>query len=124
MPSTEIVAGEGRILTAGAIDCHVHFITPTICSEAIAAGITTMIGGGTGPAEGTRATTVTPGAWNLALMHRALDAMPLNVLLLGKGNTVSQRRARRAGARRRGRLQAARGLGLDAGGDRCLPARV
>ena len=88
--STEIVAGEGRILTAGAIDCHVHLITPTICLEASAAGITTIIGGGTGPAEGTRATTVTPGAWNLALMHRALDAMPLNVLLLGKGNTVSE----------------------------------
>jgi urease subunit alpha len=87
--STEIVAGEGRILTAGAIDCHVHLITPTICREASAAGVTTIIGGGTGPAEGTRATTVTPGAWNLALMHRALDAMPLNVLLLGKGNTVS-----------------------------------
>jgi len=88
--STEIVAGEGRILTAGAIDCHVHFITPTICWEASAAGITTLIGGGTGPAEGTRATTVTPGEWNLAMMHRALDAMPLNVLLLGKGNTVSE----------------------------------
>jgi urease subunit alpha len=87
--STEIVAGEGRILTPGAIDCHVHFITPTICHEALAAGVTTLIGGGTGPAEGTRATTVTPGAWNLALMHRALDALPLNVVLLGKGNTVS-----------------------------------
>jgi urease subunit alpha len=89
-PSTEIIAGEGRILTAGAIDCHVHLITPTICEEAIAAGVTTIIGGGTGPAEGTRATTVTPGSWNLAMMHRALDPMPLNVLLLGKGNTVSQ----------------------------------
>jgi urease subunit alpha len=89
-PSTEIIAGEGRILTAGAIDCHVHFITPTICDEAVAAGITTVIGGGTGPAEGTRATTVTPGDWNLAMMHRALDATPLNVLLLGKGNTVNE----------------------------------
>jgi urease subunit alpha len=87
-PSTEIVAGEGRILTAGAIDCHVHLITPTICAEAMASGVTTVIGGGTGPAEGTRATTVTPGAWNLALMHRALDGVALNVLLLGKGNTV------------------------------------
>jgi urease subunit alpha len=87
--STEIIAGEGRILTAGAVDCHVHLITPTICTEALAAGVTTLIGGGTGPAEGTRATTVTPGAWNLALMHRALDALPLNVLLLGKGNTVA-----------------------------------
>jgi urease subunit alpha len=89
-PSTEIIAGEGRILTAGAIDCHVHFITPTICDEAVAAGVTTVIGGGTGPAEGTRATTVTPGDWNLAMMHRALDTTPLNVLLLGKGNTVNQ----------------------------------
>jgi urease subunit alpha len=87
--STEIVAGEGRILTAGAIDCHVHFITPTIVGEALAAGVTTLIGGGTGPAEGTRATTCTPGAWNLELMHRALDAFPVNVLLLGKGNSVS-----------------------------------
>jgi urease subunit alpha len=87
--STEIVAGEGRILTAGAIDCHVHFITPTIVTEGLAAGVTTMIGGGTGPAEGTRATTCTPGAWNLELMHRALDAFPINVLLLGKGNSVS-----------------------------------
>lgn len=89
-PSTEIIAGEGRILTAGAIDCHVHLITPTICDEAIAAGVTTIIGGGTGPAEGTRATTVTPGDWNLAMMHRALATMPLNVLLLGKGNTVNE----------------------------------
>jgi len=87
--STEIVAGEGRILTAGAVDCHVHFITPSIVTEALAAGVTTVIGGGTGPAEGTKATTCTPGAFNLALMHRALDAYPVNVLLLGKGNTVS-----------------------------------
>lgn len=87
--STEIIAGEGRILTAGGVDCHVHFITPSIVAEAVAAGITTLIGGGTGPAEGTRATTCTPGAWNLALMHRALDAFPVNVLLLAKGNSVS-----------------------------------
>jgi len=87
--STEIIAGEGRILTAGGIDCHVHFITPTVVTEALASGMTTVIGGGTGPAEGTRATTCTPGAWNLELMHRALDTMPVNVLLLGKGNTVS-----------------------------------
>ena len=87
--STEIIAGEGRILTAGGVDCHVHFITPTIVTEAVSAGMTTLIGGGTGPAEGTRATTCTPGAWNLELMHRALDAFPVNVLLLGKGNTVS-----------------------------------
>jgi urease subunit alpha len=87
--STEIVSGHGRILTAGAVDCHVHLITPTIVEEATASGVTTLIGGGTGPAEGTKATTVTPGAWHLAAMLRAVDGMPVNVLLLGKGNTVS-----------------------------------
>jgi urease subunit alpha len=86
--STEIIAGEGRILTAGGVDCHVHLITPSLVTEALATGITTIVAGGTGPAEGTRATTVTPGAWNLRTMHRALDAMPVNVLLLGKGNVV------------------------------------
>ncbi len=88
-PSTEILAGEGRILTAGAVDCHVHFISPSIVTEALASGVTTLIGGGTGPAEGTRATTCTPGAWHIAQMLRALDEMPVNVLLLGKGSTVS-----------------------------------
>jgi urease subunit alpha len=89
-PSTEIIAGNGRILTAGAIDCHVHLICPQIMEEALGAGITTIIGGGTGPAEGTKATTVTPGAWHLARMHEALDRWPLNFVLLGKGNTVSE----------------------------------
>jgi urease subunit alpha len=89
-PSTEIIAGNGRILTAGAIDCHVHLIAPLILEEALGAGITTIIGGGTGPAEGTKATTVTPGAWHLARMLEALDGWPMNVLLLGKGNTVSE----------------------------------
>ena len=88
-PSTEIVSGNGRILTAGAIDCHVHLICPEILTEALGAGITTVIGGGTGPAEGTKATTVTPGAWHLARMLEALDPWPVNVALLGKGNTVS-----------------------------------
>ena len=88
-PSTEIIAGNGRILTAGAIDCHVHLICPQIVDEALASGITTIIGGGTGPAEGTKATTVTPGAWNLSRIHQAMDYMPINVVLLGKGNTVS-----------------------------------
>lgn len=88
-PSTDVIAGEGRILTAGGVDCHVHFIAPHIVTEALAAGITTLIGGGTGPTEGTRATTCTPSAEALALMHRALDEQPVNVLLLGKGNTVS-----------------------------------
>ncbi|MDG6104736.1 urease subunit alpha [Dactylosporangium aurantiacum] len=89
-PSTEIVAGNGRILTAGAIDCHVHLIAPLILEEALASGITTIVGGGTGPAEGSKATTVTPGAWHLARMFEALDPWPVNVLLLGKGNTVSE----------------------------------
>ncbi|MGH2758379.1 MAG: urease subunit alpha [Actinomycetota bacterium] len=88
--STEIISGNGRILTAGAIDCHVHLICPQILSEALGTGITTVIGGGTGPAEGTKATTVTPGAWHLARMLEALDPWPVNVALLGKGNTVSQ----------------------------------
>ena len=89
-PSTEVIAGNGRILTAGAIDCHVHLICPQIVDEALGSGITTIIGGGTGPAEGTKATTVTPGAWHLARMLEAMDGLPVNVALLGKGNTVSQ----------------------------------
>jgi urease subunit alpha len=88
-PSTEIIAGNGRILTAGAIDCHVHLICPQIMEEALGGGITTIVAGGTGPAEGSKATTVTPGAWHLARMLEALDTWPLNVALLGKGNTVS-----------------------------------
>ena len=89
-PSTEVLAGNGRILTAGAVDCHVHLICPQLLDEALGAGVTTVIGGGTGPAEGTKATTVTPGAWHLARMLEAVDPWPVNLLLLGKGNTVSQ----------------------------------
>ncbi len=88
-PSTEIIGGNGLILTAGAIDCHVHLICPQILEEALTSGITTIIGGGTGPADGTKATTVTPGSWYLARMLAALDGWPVNVALLGKGNTVS-----------------------------------
>ncbi|WP_198955013.1 urease subunit alpha [Kineosporia sp. R_H_3] len=88
-PGTEVIAGNGRILTAGAIDTHVHFICPQIVPEAIGSGVTTLIGGGTGPAEGTKATTVTPGAWYLARMLEAMDGLPVNIALLGKGNTVS-----------------------------------
>src|SRR6202050_5653870 len=88
-PSTEILSGNGLILTAGGIDCHVHLICPQIVDEAVGSGLTTLIGGGTGPAEGTRATTVTPGAWNLARMLTAMDGLPVNVALLGKGNTAS-----------------------------------
>jgi urease subunit alpha len=88
-PSTEVISGNGRILTAGAIDCHVHLICPQIMEEALGGGITTIVAGGTGPAEGSKATTVTPGGWHLARMLEALDTWPLNVALLGKGNTVS-----------------------------------
>ncbi|OBB55682.1 urease subunit alpha [Mycobacterium sp. 852013-51886_SCH5428379] len=88
-PSTEIIAGNGRIVTAGGIDCHVHLICPQIMAEALGGGITTIIAGGTGPAEGSKATTVTPGAWHLARMLEALDSWPMNVALLGKGNTVN-----------------------------------
>ncbi len=88
-PGTEIIAGNGRILTAGAVDSHVHLISPTILDTALASGTTTIVGGGTGPAEGTKATTVTPNAWHLARMLEAIDTWPVNVLLLGKGNTMS-----------------------------------
>ncbi|HET9137896.1 urease subunit alpha [Actinophytocola sp.] len=88
-PSTEILSGNGKILTAGGVDCHVHFICPQLADTALAAGLTTLVGGGTGPAEGSKATTVTPGSWNLGRMLQAMDGIPLNILLLGKGNTVS-----------------------------------
>jgi urease subunit alpha len=89
-PETEVIAGNGKILTAGAIDAHVHFISPTLLDEALSAGITTVLGGGTGPAEGTKATTITPGPWHLARMLQALEGYPVNVGLLAKGNTVSR----------------------------------
>ncbi len=85
-PGTEVIAGEGCILTAGAIDAHIHFICPQQCDDALMSGVTTMIGGGTGPAAGTNATTCTPGPWNTARMLQALEALPLNFGLLGKGN--------------------------------------
>ncbi|TDC75268.1 urease subunit alpha [Streptomyces hainanensis] len=88
-PETEVIAGNGRILTAGGVDAHVHLISPTIVDTALASGVTTLIGGGTGPAEGSKATTVTPGSWHLARMLEALDGAPINLGLLGKGNTVS-----------------------------------
>ncbi|SPL97059.1 Urease alpha subunit [[Actinomadura] parvosata subsp. kistnae] len=87
-PSTEILSGNGKILTAGAVDSHVHLICPQLLDEAIGSGVTTVVGGGTGPVEGTKATTVT-GTWYLGRMLESLDAYPLNFALLGKGNTVS-----------------------------------
>ncbi|BAY28829.1 urease, alpha subunit UreC [Nostoc carneum NIES-2107] len=85
-PGTEALAGEGMILTAGGIDSHIHFICPQQIEVAIASGITTMIGGGTGPATGTNATTCTPGPWNMYRMLQAADAFPVNLGFLGKGN--------------------------------------
>ncbi|CAH6794655.1 Urease subunit alpha [Vibrio chagasii] len=85
-PGTEILAGEGSILTAGGIDSHIHFICPQQIEEALASGVTTMIGGGTGPNTGTNATTCTPGPWNMHRMLEALDEYPMNFGLLGKGN--------------------------------------
>ena len=87
-PATEAIAGEGTILTAGGIDSHIHFICPQQIETAIASGITTMIGGGTGPATGTNATTCTPGAWNIWRMLQAADAFPMNLGFLGKGNSA------------------------------------
>jgi len=86
-PGTEVIAGEGMILTAGGVDTHIHFICPQQIETAIASGITTMIGGGTGPAAGTNATTCTPGAWYLARMIEAAEAFPMNLGFLGKGNS-------------------------------------
>ncbi|HEX9619184.1 MAG TPA: urease subunit alpha [Polyangiaceae bacterium] len=85
-PGTEVIAGEGLIATAGGIDAHIHFICPQQVEEALMSGITTMLGGGTGPATGTNATTCTPGAWNIERMLEAADALPVNLGFLGKGN--------------------------------------
>ena len=85
-PGTEIIAGEGQILTAGGVDSHIHFICPQQIEEALTSGVTTMIGGGTGPATGTNATTCTPGPWNIHTMLQSLDGFAMNFGLLGKGN--------------------------------------
>ncbi len=85
-PGTEIISCEGNIVTAGGIDCHIHFICPQQIDEALASGVTTMMGGGTGPATGTFATTCTPGPWNIERMLQAADAFPMNLGFFGKGN--------------------------------------
>jgi len=85
-PGTEVIAGEGKILTAGAMDAHIHFICPQQIEEALMSGVTTMLGGGTGPATGTNATTCTPGAWHLQRMIEAAEAFPMNLGFSGKGN--------------------------------------
>src|ERR1700752_2826240 len=87
--ATEVIAGEGLIVTPGGIDTHIHFISPQQIDEALASGVTTMLGGGTGPATGTNATTCTPGPWHLERMLQAADGYPMNLGFLGKGN-VSQ----------------------------------
>lgn len=87
-PGTEIIAGEGQILTAGGIDAHIHFICPQQIEEALMSGITTMLGGGTGPATGTNATTCTPGIWHLGKMLQSADAFPMNLGFMGKGNAI------------------------------------
>src|SRR4028119_448924 len=87
--STEVHGGAGLIATAGGIDTHIHFICPQLIDHALFSGITTMMGGGTGPADGTNATTVTPGAWNIQRMLEAADAFPMNVGFLGKGNCAT-----------------------------------
>jgi len=93
-PATEAIAGEGQILTAGGLDAHIHFICPQQVEEALMAGVTTMLGGGTGPANGTNATTCTPGPWNIARMLQAAEGLPMNLGFLGKGN-ASQAQALR-----------------------------
>ena len=100
-PGTEVVAGEGQILTAGGIDAHIHFVCPQQVEEALMSGVTTMLGGGTGPATGTKATTCTPGPWNIRRMLRAASALPVNIGLMGKGNASTPEPLReqvRAGA--------------------------
>ncbi len=87
-PGTEIIAGEGRILTAGGIDVHIHFICPQQIEDALYSGVTTLMGGGTGPAEGTNATTCTPGPFHMARMLQAADALPINIGFFGKGNAT------------------------------------
>ncbi len=87
-PGTEIIAGEGKIVTAGGIDVHIHFISPQQIEESLNSGVTTMMGGGTGPATGTNATTCTPGPWHLARMLQAAEGFPMNLGFFGKGNAA------------------------------------
>lgn len=87
--STDIIAGEGKVLTAGGIDTHIHFVSPEQIETALVSGVTTMIGGGTGPSESTKATTITPGPWHIHRMLRALDRLPMNIGLLGKGHATT-----------------------------------
>ena len=92
-PGTEIIAGEGRILTAGGFDAHIHFICPQQIDDALHSGITTMLGGGTGPAHGTLATTCTPGPWHIGRMLQAFEAFPMNLALAGRATPASPTRS-------------------------------
>ena len=120
-PGTEAIAGEGKILTAGGFDTHIHFICPQQVDEALMSGVTSMLGGGTGPAAGTNATTCTPGPWHIARMIQAADGVPGEPGLRRQGQCVASGSAGGNGQGRRLRTQAARGLGHDAGRDRLLP---
>ena len=120
-PGTEAIAAEGRIVTAGAMDAHIHFICPQQIDEALYSGVTCMLGGGTGPAHGTLATTCTPGPWHIARMIEAMDAFPMNIALRRQGQRIIAEGARRDGRGWRLIAQAARGLGHHAGRDRLLP---
>ena len=120
-PGTDVIAGEGKILTAGGFDTHIHFICPQQVDEALMAGITSMLGGGTGPSHGTFATTCTPGPWHLARMIQAADDFPGQSRLRRQGQRLAPGGAGGDDQGRRLRAEAARGLGHDAGGDRLLP---
>ena len=103
-PATDVIAGEGKIVTAGGIDTHIHFICPQQIEVALASGVTTLIGGGTGSSTGTWATTCTPGAWYIERMLQAFEGLPINVGILGKGNSslaeATSRDGRGRGVRR------------------------
>ena len=119
--TTEAIAGEGLILTAGGIDTHIHFISPQQIFTALASGVTTFVGGGTGPATGTNATTCTPGSGTSAADARVDRRVSDELRIHRQGQLVGARGPRRADSRRRDRPEAARRLGHDAGGDRCVP---
>ena len=122
-PGTEAIAGEGRIVTAGGIDSHIHFICPQLVEEALYSGITTMLGGGTGPAAGTAATTCTPGPWHLGPDTAGSGRAAGQSRLLRQRQCFGPARAGRDGRGRRLRIETSRGLGNDPGGNRHLPRR-
>ncbi len=122
-PGTEVISCEGNIVTAGGIDSHIHFICPQQIEEALTSGVTTMLGGGTGPATGTFATTCTPGPWHIERMLQAADAFPMNLGFLGKGNASLPAALHEQIDAGVDRPEAARGLGHHARGHQQLPGR-